>query len=219
MLRTFCKKIFWIILLLPFVNLSAQTTKLGGEVIALTKYMASKDFADLGKKIGDIYRTDSLYEEALKITHGDYSEALFALTFAAVPYKRVPIKIPLLGIRFDYPLVSAGDSLYHLKNKNLPKYLYLDSPKDNYGDKDKVAHFFGSAYVTYGAHFFDLGKVIGYFVEVFEQDFKVQSSIDERDLATDDLGNIFGEILKSNKKVLPSQVMLVRSLFYCRYHL
>ena len=155
----------------------------------------------------------------MKVTKNNYSEALFALTFAAVPYKFVPIQIPILKFVFNYPLVSANDSVFNLKDRNLPKYLFFDSPSNNYGDKDKVAHFFGSAFLSYSSNFFDLGDLIGYFVEVFEQDFKVQSSIDIRDLQTNALGNIFGLLLKKNKRVLPSSVMLIRSLFYIRYHL
>ena len=208
-----------LVLLYPAKGIRAQTTKLGSEVIALSNYIASNDFAELKEKIDDASRADTLFSKALQITKGDYSEALFALTFATVPYKFIPIEIPLTKIIIYYPLVSADDSVFNLKNKNLPRYLYFDSPSNNYGDKDKVAHFFGSAFLSYSSNFFDLGDLIGYFVEVFEQNFKVQSSIDIRDLQTDTLGNIFGLLLKKNKKTLPSSVFLIRALFYLRYHL
>ncbi len=198
---------------------TAQTTKLGCEVDALSNYIASRDFAELKKKTDDLSRVDSLFNKALLVAKGDYSEALFALIFTAVPYRFVPIQIPLLNIIINYPLVSAGDSVFNMKDRNLPKYLYFDSPGDDYGDKDKVAHFFGAAFLSYSSNFFDLSNLIGYFVEVFEQNFKVQSSIDIRDLQSDALGDIFGTLLKKNKNVLPSSVMLVRLLFNFRYHL
>ena len=200
-------------------NVSAQTTKLGSEVLKLSSYIASPFFSSLKDKINDLSQVDTLFNEALKITGNNYSEALFALTFSTVPYKKVPIEIPLLKLIINYPLVSAGDSLFNLKNKNLPKYLYFDSPADNFGDKDKLAHFFGSAFLSYSSNVFDLTGLIGYFVEVFEKDFVVQSSIDVRDLQSDGLGNVFGLLLKKNKDVRPSQVMLINSLFYLRYHL
>ena len=200
-------------------NVSAQTTKLGSEVLKLSSYIASPYFSSLKNKINDLSQVDTLFNEALKITGNNYSEALFALTFSTVPYKKVPIEIPLLKLIINYPLVSAGDSLFNLKNKNLPKYLYFDSPADNFGDKDKLAHFFGSAFLSYSSNVFDLTGLIGYFVEVFEKDFVVQSSIDVRDLQSDGLGNVFGLLLKKNKDVRPSQVMLINSLFYLRYHL
>ena len=196
-----------------------QQSKLGIEVNKLSEYIASNYFENLYAECGDPARTDSLYMEALKITNGNHNEALFALTFAVIPYNLVPIKIPLLPIIINYPLISAEDSVFNLKNRNLPKYLFFDSPANNYGDKDKLAHFFGSAYLSYAGNFFDLSDLIGYFVEVFEQDFKVQSSIDPRDLHADTLGDIFGRLLKQNKEVLPSQVMMIKTLFYCRYNL
>ena len=198
---------------------AAQTTKLGTEVDALSSYIASKDFAGLKINSDDLSRVDSLFKKALQVTKGNYSEALFALTFTAVPYKFIPIQIPLLNIIINYPLVSACDSVFNLKNANLPKYLYFDSPDDDFGDKDKIAHFFGAAFLSYSSNLFDLSDLIGYFVEVFEQNFKVQSSIDIRDLQSDALGDIFGTLLKRNKNLLPSRVMLIRLLFNIRYHL
>ena len=198
---------------------AAQTTKLGTEVDALSSYIASKDFAGLKINSDDLSRVDSLFKKALQVTKGNYSESLFALTFTAVPYKFIPIQIPLLNIIINYPLVSACDSVFNLKNANLPKYLYFDSPDDDFGDKDKIAHFFGAAFLSYSSNLFDLSDLIGYFVEVFEQNFKVQSSIDIRDLQSDALGDIFGTLLKRNKNLLPSRVMLIRLLFNIRYHL
>jgi hypothetical protein len=118
-----------------------------------------------------------------------------------------------------YRLPSAPEKVYQKKNDRLPKRLFFDTPTDDYGDKDKLAHFFGSAFISYAQNIFDFGNLIGYFVEVFEQDFEVQNAIDQRDLQTNKLGNIFGELLKENKNILPSQVMIIRSLIFLRFHL
>jgi len=61
-----------------------------------------------------------------------------------------------------------------------------------------------------------LGKLIGYFVEVFEESFKVQSSADLRDLDVNDYGRLFGESLKEDNKLLPSQFFLFRSIRFLR---
>jgi hypothetical protein len=157
--------------------------------------------------------------KALSLNNYDYSETLLALCFATIPYREVPIRIPLLNLIVNYPLLSAQDSVYQMKNENLPKNIFFDSPQDNYGDKDKLAHFFGSAFLSYNSLFFDLGNLFGYFVEAFEEDFKVQSSIDERDLITNNLGFIFGSLLKSNKKILPSSLLIMHSLSNFSYSL
>jgi hypothetical protein len=200
------------------VSLFPQQSTLSKGVNYLSEFIASDYFLNLKNSNNDLELTDSLFLRAVKFENNNYSEALLALTFATVPYKEVPIKFPFVGI-LNYPLISANDSVFHLKDKNLPKDLFFDTPIDNYGDKDKLAHFFGSAFISYASNVFDLGDLIGYFVEVFEQTFKVQSSIDQRDLRTNKLGNIFGNILKENKNALPSQVMLIKSLSYFRYNI
>ncbi len=194
-------------------NLFPQQGKLSKAINYLSAYIASDKFEELSLRNNDLALVDSIYLEALRYNNYDFSETLFSLTFTAIPYKVVPIILPVLNVVIKYPLVSAGDSIFYKKNKNLPSQLYYDTPQNSYGDRDKLAHFFGSSFISYNSHLFDLGDLIGYFVEVFEEDFKVQSSIDARDLATNKLGNIFGNLLKTNPKILPSRVMLIPTLF------
>lgn len=193
-----------------------QQSKLSKAVNHLSEYIASEEFAELRQMIGDISATDCLYTEALSFNEYDYSEALLALTFTTVPYRKVPIQIPLLKVVVYYPLVSADEFIFFKKNENLPRHLFLDSPINDYGDKDKLAHFFGSAFLSYESRFFDLGELIGYFVEAFEESFKVQSAIDFRDLDVNEYGRLFGKLLKKNKNLLPSQIFHLRSVRYIR---
>ena len=196
-----------------------QQSKLSKSVNFISEYIASRSFLTLKKEIGDLKTVDSIFIQSCNHSNKDFSEALLALTFATVPYKEVPIQIPLLKVIVNYPLISASDSIFLLKNENLPRYIFFDSPADNYGDKDKLAHFFGSAYISYASNIFDLGDPIGYFVEVFEESFKVQSTIDERDLITNNLGNTFGKLLKQNKNILPSQIIILRTLSNFSYNI
>ncbi len=203
---------FLFLVLLSTVLSYPQQSKLSEAVNHISQYIAANKFIILKKELGDLSAVDSIYKQAIQQTDYDYSEALLALTFATVPYKEVPIQIPIIKSTIYYPLISASDSIFNLKNENLPRNIFFDSPIDNYGDKDKLAHFFGSAYISFASNIFDLGNPIGYFVEVFEESFKVQSSIDERDLMTNKLGNSFGEILKQNITILPSQIIILRTL-------
>ncbi|MBS4034322.1 MAG: hypothetical protein KGZ85_07660 [Ignavibacterium sp.] len=198
------------------ISLSAQQSKLSKYVNYISAYIGSEDFNSLKNKIGDIAATDSIYSVAAKAADFHYSEALLALMFATVPYREVPVQIPLINFVLNYPLLSADEETFHKKNNKLPKYLFLDSPSSDYGDKDKLAHFFGSAFLSYESRFFDLGELIGYFVEAFEESFKVQSAIDYRDLDVNEYGRLFGKILKEDKTILPSQIIFLRSLRYIR---
>ena len=210
--------IIFIIVLIPF-KLFSQQSHLSKAVNYISNFIASDYFENLHRSNDDLALADTIYLRALHFENYNYSNTLFDLTFAVIPYNKVHIRIPLIGIDYVYHLTSAEENIFLKKNENLPKRLFFDTPKNNYGDKDKLAHFFGSAYIAYSSNFFDLGDLIGYFVEVFEQDFEVQNAIDRRDIEINYLGNIFGDILKKDKTILPSQVMMVRTLFYLRYHL
>jgi hypothetical protein len=201
--------------LAPTISFSQQSN-ISKYVNNISEYIASKHFLELKNKIGDLSATDSIYNEAINFTENDYGNALLALMLATVPYNEVPLQMPLINLIVYYPLISADKETFLKKNDNLPRYLFLDTPNNNYGDKDKLAHFFGSAFLSYESNIFDLGKLIGYFVEVFEESFKVQSNVDMRDLDVNAYGRLFGELLKEDKKILPSQIFLLRSIRYLR---
>ena len=211
-------KIHLLIPLIFLITLSsyAQQSRLSGTVNYLSEFIASEYFCNLSKTVDDLSLVDTLFIRALEKQDHDISEALLSLTFATVPYKKVPIQVPIIKTIIEYPLTSADDSVFLLKNKNLPKNFYFDTPAGNFGDKDKLAHFFGSAFLAYNSSLFDLGDLIGYFVEVFEEEFKVQSVIDNRDMLTNKLGYIYGTYLKKHTDILPSNALLLRTLIYIR---
>jgi hypothetical protein len=193
-----------------------QQSELSKGVNYLSEFIASNYFLQLKKDNTDTALVDSIYIRAINFYEKDYQEALLALTFTTIPYSRVPLVIPLLKIRLYYPLISASDSIANLKNQNLPNKLFFDSPDNEFGDKDKLAHFFGNAFIGYAENILKLADVFGYFVEAFEEDFKAQSEVDFRDVDVNWYGVLFGETLELNKQVLPSQIMAIRSLRYLR---
>lgn len=200
-------------------KLFGQQRDLSKSVNHISEFIASEKFSEIRNVYNDLASADSIYNEAIKITNGNISDALLALMFATVPYREVPVQIPILDFTVNYPLTSADEKTFLKKNENLPRYLFFDTPQNDYGDKDKLAHFFGSAYLSFESNIFDLGKLIGYFVEAFEESFKVQSSVDARDLDVNDYGRLFGTLLKENKKLQPSQIFLLRSLSFFRVQL
>lgn len=191
-----------------------QQSKLSKAVNYLSDFIASEFFNELKSTNSDLALVDTIYLRAVDYCEGDYSEALLALTFTTVPYNEVPIEGPILKSIFYYPLISANDSIFLKKNEQLPRYLFFDSPGTEHGDVDKQAHFYGSAFISYSITIFDLGNLIGYFVEAFEEDFKVQSVADERDMDVNWYGKLFGEALDMELKTLPSHIMIIRSLRY-----
>ncbi|MCX7611314.1 MAG: hypothetical protein N2043_06975 [Ignavibacterium sp.] len=208
-------RIYFILILLELimtVELTPQQSKLSKSVNLISDYIASDNLLSIRKNNGELSAVDSMYLFAIRVNNGNLSETLLSLTFSTVPYREVPIQMPLLNLVLNYPLTSANEKTFIKKNENLPRYLFFDSPTNEYGDMDKLAHFFGSAFLSYNSNIFDLGEFIGYFVEVFEENFKVQSKIDLRDIDVNYYGRLFGRLIKKNKKILPSQILLLRSL-------
>jgi len=196
------------------IIISPQQSNLSRSVNYLSGYIASDKFASYKLELSHLTLIDSIYITALEYNNNDISETLLSITFAAIPYRQVPIVVPLLNISLNYPLVSSDDSTFILKNKNLPSEILFDSPLSEYGDKDKIAHFFGNAFIGYHSTFFDISNIMGLFVEVFEKSFQVQAHIDERDLLVNFYGRAFGKALKQNRFVLPSQSLIFHTLFY-----
>lgn len=208
-----------LIILVLSTQCFSQQSNLSKSVNHISEYIASKRFIEIRKNCNDLIAADSIFIEAVNFCNGNLDDALLALMLATVPYREVPIQIPIINSLINYPLTSSDEETFLRKNENLPRYLFFDSPNNDYGDKDKLAHFFGSAFLSYESNFFDLGKLIGYFVEAFEESFKVQSSVDIRDLDVNEYGRIFGKLLKENFDILPSQIFLFRSIRFLRVNL
>ena len=200
--------------LLATSQIFPQQSNLSKGVNYLSEFIASDYYLDLKKQCSDLELVDSIYIRALKFYENDYQETLLALTFATIPFRKLPLVIPLIKAKLYYPIVSANDSISNLKNQNLPGRLFYDTPDDKEGDKDKLAHFFGNAFIGYAENILKLADVFGYFVEVFEEDFKAQSRVDLRDVDVNWYGVLFGDMLELDKNILPSQAMVLRSLRY-----
>lgn len=204
-------KKFLIIIVLPFC-ISAQP--LDESVSYFSNYIISEEFSSIRNTYGDLTAIDTLYKKALDYHSGDISEALLATALATLAFKELPVRVPMLDIKLELPLAHVSDSLFNKKIDSLPKDLFFNSPKTKFGDKDKVSHFFGSAYFAESVTFFKLSKFMGIFVEFFEAAFKVEGFLDLRDIAVNNLGELFGNALNENPDLLPSQVLKIYNLFY-----
>lgn len=181
-------------------------------IALLSEYAASEEYEEIVKIKNHLAAVDSLYARALILCENDKSKTLLTLAFATLPYDEIPIVIPFIKFKLSFPLPRAEKSLFLKKNENLPAKLFFDSPNNFFGDKDKLAHFFGSAYLSYALFPFEFTKNIGIFVEDFEKTFKAQSEIDNRDLRTNALGAAFGVELKKNGDILPSSFFVLYTI-------
>jgi hypothetical protein len=202
-------KIITITILFIFTtNINAQIfveKHLEESVNYLVNFIISDDFTKLKEHNSDLDLIDTLFLRAIKFNNYEYSEALLTLTFVTLPFQKMPLHIPYTKIIFNLKLPSGDYEQISSKIKSLPKNIFIDSPKTNFGDKDKVAHFFGNAYFANSVTIFNLSKFLSVFVELFEDAFKVSGGVDNRDLIANHLGYLFGKNLRDNPNLLPSQ--------------
>lgn len=173
----------------------------GGKVIEYTANFES-DFS----QNHPIQFLDSIFSFALKLSEGDIADALLFCSVGTIPYSDFKISIPLINFPIDVFIFNiVNKDIFNQMIRNLPTKIFSDSPEGEFGDKDKITHFFSSAYWSYLINE-NFANAMGYLVEHFEEGFKVQSVVDERDLAVNQLGIKFGFMLK-DKLIFPSEII------------
>ena len=189
-----------------------------GGLFYLSNYLASEEYIQFARTHNDLEAVDHIYEKALSFFDGDASETFFCLTFVFIPYNHITVKLPLIGTNVRFPLPSPPQSVFNEKVKNTPKHLFFDSPQNDFGDKDKLAHFFANAFLRYNVSVFNLSEFLGIFVEYFEQGFFLQGSFDRRDLVANHLGELFAVMVQNNPNAKPSEALKVYQLLYLRIY-
>lgn len=211
-------KVIYIIIftIIFYFNLNGQIfveKNLEEEINYVVDFINSDEFYELKNSNSDLVLIDSLFVRAKHFCNEDISETLLVLTFATLPFGTMPLEIPYTGIVFNASLPAGDPTILKNKIHNLPKELFIDSPKTKFGDKDKTAHFFGNAYFSYEVTFFNLSKFLSIFVELFEDAFKVEGGIDNRDFLANHLGYLFGKELIENPNTLPSKSLKQYPIF------
>lgn len=205
---------------LIFTEISAQIfieKDLEEGITYIVNFIISEKYDSLSKSNSDLDLIDTLYLRAVHFHKGAIDEALLTLTFATLAFKEMPLHIPFTSIRLGAKLPSGPDGTLKKKIPKIPRKVFIDSPQTSFGDKDKVAHFFGNAFLSYSVSLFNLSKFLSILVELFEDAFKVEGTIDNRDFIANFLGYHFGERLSSDKQHLPSQALSIYTFFKLNY--
>ncbi len=189
-----------------------------GGLFYITDYIASQEFIDLKATNSDLQLVDSIYEKALHFFEGDYSETFLCLTFATIPFEHIKFRLPVVGSQINIPLPSPRKSKFEARTKNLPKNLFIDSPQNDFGDKDKLSHFFGNAFLSYNFGWFNFSKFMGIFVEKVEDGFFIEGQYDIKDLIINNYGEAFGKAVKNNPDIKPSNILKIYELKYLRLY-
>jgi hypothetical protein len=174
----------------------------------IRSYIRDPRFKELMVRCGDARAVDGIFLKSLKITDFNVGRALFLSLMATLEHRDVDFKIPVLG-SFNLPLTFEEDSLFNARIQNLPSKIYSDTPPGEFGDKDKLQHFFASAYLSYVSESPELAKQSGNIVEWGEAKFVVGGADDQRDRRSNKHGEAFGRDLLVVKTLLPSDYLRV----------
>ena len=184
----------------------AFTPRIVLDAKAIRAYVRDERFLQLTNLCGDHRAVDAIYLRALKIAEYHIGRALFLSMVATVEHQNLDVRMPLIE-SLKLPLTFEEDSLFNARTRNLPSRLYPDSPTDDHGDKDKLQHFFGSAYIAYATESREFAGSAGNVVEWGEAQFVVGGADDVRDRRSNKQGETFGHDLLSVKTLLPSDYL------------
>ncbi len=184
----------------------AFTPRIVQDVKAIRAYVRDDRFAQLMKVCGDMRAVDAIYLRALSVAEYNIGRALFLSMVATAEHQNIDLRMPVVG-SIRIPLTFEEDSLFRARLKNLPSQIYTDSPQGEDGDKDKLQHFFGSAYIAYASESPEFARSTGNVVEWGEAQFVVGGADDPRDRRANKQGTRFGHDLLSVKTLLPSDYL------------
>jgi hypothetical protein len=166
-------------------------------------YVRDPRFKELTKLCGDMRAVDAIYLKALRIAEYNIARALVISMMATLEHQNIEVRTGFAG-SIPLPLTFEEDHLFNARTGNLPSRLYWDSPQTEYGDKDKLQHFFASAYIAYVTGSPELARTAGNFVEWGEAKFIVGGVDDPRDRRANKQGEMLGHDLIYAKTLLPS---------------
>ncbi|MDE3057313.1 MAG: hypothetical protein KGJ59_05080 [Bacteroidota bacterium] len=190
----------------PFFSIEHFLPKLFRHEAELKRYIRDPRFLQLRRAYGDTMAIDAVFERATMLADGNMRTALWLSAFATMDHFRVGVELPLLGV-LSIPLTTESREQFRIRYLHLPRRVLPDSIGEKENDRDKLQHFFGSAYLTYVADSKALANDFGDFVEQEEPKIIVGGENDDRDKFANHLGQQFGMELLDGDDVLPSDVL------------
>jgi hypothetical protein len=174
--------------------------------ILLKRYLRDPRFMEIRRLCGDSSAIDAIFLRAMEIADDDARYALLIALLGSMDHFRLGLKIPLLGVLW-LPLTTETDSVFRVRYEHLPRHVLPDSIGRSTSDKDKLQHFFGSAYLAYLTNSRSIANFFGNAIEVGEDAFVVGGVNDDRDKFANRFGQEFGIRLLDDDEALPSDVL------------
>jgi len=178
--------------------------KLIADGCAIKDYVRSEEYARVRVQFGDTRAVDALFDKAMRLSWNNVYEALLISLFSTMDHRRFGVRLPVVGPLLWVPLSSEFPEEFEQRVRALPSRLYEDTPEDHAGDRDKLQHFFGSAFLTYCFESKDVAARVGDFIETYEERIIVGGVLDARDFRANVQGQEFGMRLLDDRSLLPS---------------
>ncbi len=173
----------------------------------LRNYIRSDEFAVFRAAHGDLSGVDAIFREAYRLSWRNPAEALLISALATFDHRRVGVRLPIVGPLLWLPLTSEFQEEFNERLRALPSKLYPDTPPGIGGDRDKLQHFFGSAFLAYTMEDNDPAERVGDFIEWGEERFIVGGVNDVRDQRSNAQGRRFGLRFREDESIQPSEYM------------
>ncbi len=131
--------------------------------------------------------------------------------FVFLQHPSVTLDFPAPVPDIIIPLLTPDSELFNERNELIPRGFLFDSKYYSSDDRDKLSHFFGSAFLGYN-NFSWLTLLIGNMIEASEELLIVRNKVDHRDLKINFLGFKYGERLRKEPFRLPSSFVILYNL-------
>ena len=164
-------------------------------------FIASPEFGAFDSSNASEVVFDEIYYSAVEYAHGDLDEALLAAAFGSIEHEYIPIAF--FGSEIRIPLTSENHERFVVRWSHLPSHLYHTMEND----RDKLQHFFASAWLMELLGMDWLARLAGKMVEVGESLFVVGGSEDPRDLHANHDGIHFAIQTSGNLEYPPSKAL------------
>lgn len=173
----------------------------------LKEYICGEEFVRFRHVYGDPQAVDAIFDRALHLCWNNTGEALLICLLSTMDHRSFGLRLPVIGDLIWFPLTSEFPDEFQVRLHALPTRLYSDTPPGTVGDRDKLQHFFGAAYVALLTESRESAERTGEFIEWGEEEFIVGGVNDWRDLRADWQGGLFGIGLLRNTELRPSSFL------------
>ncbi|MEP7235394.1 MAG: hypothetical protein ABI778_08875 [Ignavibacteriota bacterium] len=169
------------------------------EGIALRSYLRSGAWKEYRATHSDRGAMNEIFRNA-NLLCNDYRRAsLLASGLGVFDHRTIPLKL-FPGVVLAVPLTLESESDFNERTSNLPEHVY----SRRISDRDKLQHFFISAFLSRTLKMNWLVSLLGNAVEVGEDLFIVGGSNDDRDRHANKDGRAFGSQIDAEPLPAPS---------------